>query len=318
MTAVFYRPASHIDAEWDDVAEVLRNAIGEGVVCHLGLYSGGCEDMTFDVLGDGEGTREEYLRIGRELSSQIGGIEAELVPARTGDLIRTVLHAPGVAINCDSVVPDQHVIGFAQVGSPSGALSLPEVPEVRAADRLVSGLATALRERVSLRSQNPGGWLTERPIDEDSSEVVPAADGTITVHGTATGREAELCRKTIDRRDLHYIAYCRNSEVVFAFDCFGDRQLGRYFSRMITRPQRREFYADLCRKLPERVGQLGRTACRALNGRLHRVVLDVQQGAIYYYRISAGHYLVGVTFDQDEVAGADDRLARLAEELRSP
>ncbi|GGU66973.1 hypothetical protein [Lentzea flava] len=320
MTAVFYQPASHIDAEWDDVAQILRAAIDERVLCHLGLYSGGCEDMTFDVLGDegDEGVRDEYVRIGRELSAQIGEIEAELIPVRTGDLIRTVLHASRVTINCDSVVPDQHVIGFAWVEGPSGALSLPEVPRVRRADQLVSGLADKLRERVSLRSQNPGGWLTERPADADDPGAAPTADGSITVHGTATGRYAELCRKAIDLSDLHYIAYCRNGEMIFAFDCFDDRRLGRYFSRMITRAERRQFYADLCRKLPERVGQLGRTASRALNGRLQRVVLDVQQGAIYYYRIGAGHYLVGVTFDQEEVAHADDRLARLAEELRTP
>ena len=324
MMTTFSRRASHVDAQWNDVIVLLESSMrGEHVLCQLGLYTGGCEDLTFDLLDEPVGDhvhrpRDEYVRIGRQLSAQIGELEAELLPVRTGSLIRVVLHAPNTVLHCDSVVPDQHVIGFAPVERVTGAMSLPEAPVVRDSDRLVADLANKLRERMSLHSQNPGGWLTERPVNDDSPDDVPVADSSrIRAEGATSGPQADLCRKAVDPRDLHYVAWCRDGEPLCVFDCFDDRHMSRHFNRMISPADRRDFYAAFCAKLPERVGQLGRTANRALGGRLQRIVFDVEQGAIYYYRLGARQYLVGVTLKQAEVANTDRRLARLAAELHT-
>lgn len=322
MMTTLSRRASHVDEQWRDVIVLLENSMrGEHLLCHLGLYTGGCEDVTFDLVDKPvddhvHRSRDEYLRIGRQLSAQIGDLEAELLPVRTGSLIRVVLHAPTTVLHCDSVVPDQHVIGFAPVPRATSAMSLSEVPAVRASDRLVADLSNKLRERVSLHSLNPGGWLTERPVNDDTPDDVPVADGaTIRADGATSGPQADLCRKAIDPRDVHYLAWCRDGEPVFTFDCFEDEHMRRHFNRMIRPADRRDFYTEFCTTLPERVGQLGRTANRALGGRLQRIVLDVEQGAIYYYRLRPGQYLVGVTLKQTEVAGADRRIARLADEF---
>lgn len=322
MTTPHTRTAPHVDEQWTDVVELLTDAMRTGhALCHLGQYTGGCDDVLVDMLDEPaedhvHPDRDEYVRIGRRLSLQVGELDAELLPARTGSLIRTVLHASAAVVHLDSVVLDQQLIGFASVNPPPGTLSLPEVPSVRDSDHLVSALAETLREQMSLGSRNPGGWRTERPDDEDLAATVPVADtSTIRAHGAARGPHADLCRKVIDPRDVHYVAMCRNAEAVFAFDCFDDRHMGRLFNRLITSEDRRAFYSAFCGTVAERVAQLGRAANRVLEGPVRRMVLDVEQGAIYYYRLRAGDYLVGVTLKQTEVANADRAIARLAGEL---
>jgi hypothetical protein len=40
--------------------------------------------------------------------------------------------------------------------------------------------------------------------------------------------------------------------------------------------------------------------------------LDVELGAIFYYRLRVGDYLIGVTLDQEQVRAADEEMAKLA------
>jgi hypothetical protein len=88
-------------------------------------------------------------------------------------------------------------------------------------------------------------------------------------------------------------------------------QLGPYFQE-ISVTERRLFYQNVCRQFPITVRKLGRMASSVTGSKVERVVLDVEQGAIYYYRISPGEYLVGVTIDQRQVAQADDKIAEIA------
>jgi len=41
------------------------------------------------------------------------------------------------------------------------------------------------------------------------------------------------------------------------------------------------------------------------------------RGALYYYRVKFGEYLVGVTLDQSRVSHADEKLAQLAVDCES-
>jgi hypothetical protein len=45
------------------------------------------------------------------------------------------------------------------------------------------------------------------------------------------------------------------------------------------------------------------------------LVLDVEQGAVIYYRLGVGDYLIGVTLNQERVGAADGKLASLATAL---
>jgi hypothetical protein len=50
-------------------------------------------------------------------------------------------------------------------------------------------------------------------------------------------------------------------------------------------------------------------------GVLVRTVLDIEQGALYYYWIDRNVYLTGLTMDQSKVLVADEKLRRLANAL---
>ena len=92
----------------------------------------------------------------------------------------------------------------------------------------------------------------------------------------------------------------------------------RYRLRQLSAHQRRGLYEqeglaliELRRSLEGRLGRLH-------TGRLVRVVLDVEQGAIYYYEVSRepARHLVAVTLDQDHVYTVDAELEALKGTLR--
>lgn len=325
MTGPRVYQAPHVDAGWDDVVEMLLTAVrGEHLLCHLGHYTDGFDDLAVDVLGGQDTDHEEhrpedYLAAARTLSSAVSELEADLVRVRTGSLIRAVLQTGEGAAYCDAVVPDQHLVGFAKTEPPPAGLPWTAARNVRAADELTSKLATGLRARVSRQSLNPGGWQTAHDPDDDvDPALVPVArPGSLRETGDVTSALADQCRKFVDSRDLHHVAWWVDGEPVFTIDVFDDTKVGRFFNEGITVAQRRRYYDDLCRRLPALVTQFGRICRKTLGGRLERVVLDVEQGAIYYYRVRACQFLVGVTLDQNEVASADEKVARLAAAARA-
>jgi hypothetical protein len=134
--------------------------------------------------------------------------------------------------------------------------------------------------------------------------------------GAVGDRVRQASERAIRPDDLHFVAYCRDGEVVFTADYLGDRSLAPFFTQ-ITFATRRKFYLEFSQELCSHATKLSRATRGVLGGLLVRCVLDVEQGAIYYYRIKPGDYLVGVTIDQSRVSGADDRMSRLANEVRT-
>jgi hypothetical protein len=315
----------HVDTTWDDAVDTMREAMhGDHLLCHLGHYTDGQVDVTVDALDSSrtdhdECERAEYVRTGRRLSTFVSELERELLPLRTGSLIRVVLQAATGAVFCDSVVPDQHVIAFTRTDPPPEPVTWSEVAPVREADKRTAGVATALRLRVSRQAQNLGGWLTERLPDADADPAATpvAPPDAVRATGDVSGPVAEQCQKVVDPRDLHLVSWWVDDEPVFTFDVFGDPKVRRYFNESITVAQRRRFYDALGGRLPAIVTQFGRMCRQALGGRLERAVLDVEQGAIYYLRVRPQQYLVGVTLNQNEVSPADDKIARLGVIVRS-
>ncbi|MFJ5984572.1 hypothetical protein [Lentzea sp. NPDC092896] len=324
MTGPHVHKGPHVDATWDDVVETMHEAMtGEHLLCHLGHYTDGRMDITVDVLGrepnHPECDRDEYVRTARRLSTFVSELERELLPVRTGSLIRVVLQAATGAVYCDSVVPDQHVIAFLRTEEQPEPVTWSEIPAVRVADKRTTEVATSLRLRLSRQALNLGGWLTERLPDADADPaLVPVAPpGAVHTSGNLGGPVPEQCQKVVDPRDLHLVSWWVDDEPVFTVDVFEDPKVRRFFNESISIAQRRRFYDALGGSLPSIVTQFGRMCRQALGGKLERAVLDVEQGAIYYLRVRARQYLVGVTLNQNEVSPSDDKIARLGVTVRS-
>src|SRR5262249_53963706 len=130
------------------------------------------------------------------------------------------------------------------------------------------------------------------------------------IEGAADERIGQLFLDWVSPVDLQLVAYCRNGQVEFSVDQFDDPQLGSYFQE-ISVIERRQFYRDMCRQFPMIAQKFGRISMLATGGRIERLVLDVEQGALYYYRVRPGDYLVGITIDQRQVASADDKVGEM-------
>jgi hypothetical protein len=309
------RWASHVDARFDIARTLCRDALIETPELHyLGHYTDGAYDFSYDRL-DGEfehPDRTEYERIGVQVTNAVRGLDRALQEVKTGALIRTVVHAGNGLVICDSARPNEHVVAFSHAAGALAAegAALSGLPGARNMDRAVAALVTSLRRQVSLGSQNPGGWSTTQPA-EAPLPVVDTAAAAPHVVGTTGERIATLMRDRVHPSDLHMVALCHGSRIEFWADQFDHPQLGPYFQE-ISVGERRVFYDNMCHTLPMTVRKLGRMTASATGGKLERVVLDVEQGAIYYYRIGPGEYLVGVTIDQRQVARSDDKVAEIA------
>jgi hypothetical protein len=240
-----------------------------------------------------------------------------LADVRTGALIRTVLHSGDGVCFCDSVIPQHDVVGVLMLRTRTGTspVPLPTATDVQAADVAVSSLVTTLRDQFSQGPQNPGGWTTRRPDDRMLQPATGMGEKEAAARPHVGGKWrspiARACQSAIDAVDLHYVAYYRQGELVFTADHFDHERLRPFFMQQ-SAGERREFYDGFGQDFGVIVSQLTRTCAPVLSGPLGRVVLDVEQGALYYYRINVGEYLVGVTLDQSRVSHADEKLAQLA------
>ncbi len=165
--------------------------------------------------------------------------------------------------------------------------------------------------------ENPD--TTRPPAEEIAVSTVPG-------HYQADSSDRvllEACRDALSVERLHYVALYEPPDDdpagapqrVFSVDAF---EQPRYRLRQLSAHQRRGLYEqeglaliELRRSLEGRLGRLH-------TGRLVRVVLDVEQGAIYYYEVSRepARHLVAVTLDQDHVYTVDAELEALKSSLR--
>jgi hypothetical protein len=297
---------------------------------HVAHYTGRSLDFTVDLLdaerprgpgGDaGARLRDECQRVGRHLTFQLDDLNRDLAGVRSGALIRTVLQGREGTVFGFSVVPRQYLIGVRFEESPTDPSRSPlsEHPAGRKADRAMAETVSALRATVRLLPQNAGGWLTEDPASGQSDSSVPglAPDDDAEPHtsGDSDDWAAMVGRRYVRPAGLQYTASFRNDQVVFTLDVLDDERLAPFFTQ-ITVPARREFYANLGREFSSIAGQLGRIVRPVTGGQLDRVVLDVEQGAMYFYRLGPAEHLLGVTVDQSAVSQADDSMARLTVEL---
>ncbi len=292
--------------------QTMTNASG---LHHLAYYTDRVLDFALDQLETDEvalpqardKARTGLNRLGRNLCAVFEQLDRSLRNAYTGALIRTVIRTDDAEIVCDPVVRAQYVVGVGYTGDRDDYID-----ETNDVDRSLAHLVMELREKVGLSSQNLGGFDTE------TADVVPAEPTLprVTADGSVPDSVKEACLGALNATDLHLVAYCVDDEVVFLADVFDHAALGLYFAGSVTPAYRRTYYRDLCDRLGQIRTQLNRVTALLLRGRLKRVVLDVEQGAVYYLRVSGRVYLAGVTLHQPRVHNADLRMAQLAAECR--
>jgi hypothetical protein len=120
-----------------------------------------------------------------------------------------------------------------------------------------------------------------------------------------------LCRDQLSADDVHFIGYYVNGDCRFHLDVLDSTTLNRFF-RGLDRNHRRLAYERAGRQLDWVISRLNTYMRRLDGGILVRTVLDVEQGALYYYWIDQNVYLTGLTMDQPKVLIADEKLRRLA------
>jgi hypothetical protein len=310
--------APHLSRGFAGLRGDARRALARDGGPHLlSHHTSGVYDFDVDVLdraaldgADPEQVRQECLRAARKVVLMLDGTHRSLQEPRTGALIRTVLHGDRGALICASVVPRQQLTAFRLDRLAPGPLTA--MRGVENADVRVGQLVDDVRERLRQASQNPGGWSTRKPdADPDPAAADPDRAEPV-VSGTVDGDLAAACVRALDPADLHFVAHVRNAEPVFTADVLDDDRLAHFFTE-VTAADRREFYGDFAAGFGVLAGRFNRAAGSVLGELLHRIVLDVQQGALFYYRLGVGEYLFGVTLDQSRVSESDAVVARLAD-----
>lgn len=316
--------APHLDpAEVQDRRVLLHESMRlPGRPHYLTSFDQGVHELSEDVLADflpGQeisalGRRRVALQnTARQASFMLSALDPILLEARTGHLIRLVLHTEaGALIGC-SVTPGQrNVVGIVYEAVAGLQPNLTTWPRVREADRTVSSLAEELRKSIGMPAQNIGGWQTVMP--ENPSETASSTDdqpsGPVTSIGAGSAELMNACRDELHPQGLIYLAYHRGDEKTFALDILEDPRALKIWGRSAV-GIRRHFYGRLYPQLESLSSQFGQLVRPALRGRLMRIVLDVEQGAVYYNRLAPREYLFGVTLNQSRVRAADEQMARL-------
>ncbi|MER5595638.1 hypothetical protein [Streptomyces sp. NPDC002265] len=232
-----------------------------------------------------------------------------LRPLGTGELMRTVVANTRGGLWGGRARPGEFL---------AAATDLPDgVPAVDAAmNRLVTRIRTEVH---SLPDELPGGDVEAKAHRHGAAEP----DGPHVDFGTAAEpdvgyeeRLRSLWHTHVNTTDLQYAGYYRDWALVCVGDVFDAHELGPRFIDVSVRT-RRTAYRDLSRSLRGHLVRL--TDALALvappvhgHAPVDRLVLDVQEGAVYVHWTSVGAFLLGVTLDQRQVDHAERGLAALA------
>ncbi|WKU48812.1 hypothetical protein Q3V23_34780 [Streptomyces sp. VNUA116] len=240
-------------------------------------------------------------------TQDLGGI---LRPLGTGDLMRTVVANAGGGLWG----------GRVKAGEFLAALT-DEAASVEAMDTAMNTLVTRIRTEVHrLPDELPGGAPGATP-GRATCRVRPRID-----FGTAAPqrpvdeeRLRHLLQGHLNTTDLQYAGYYRDWTLVCVGDVFDAPELGPRFLNISVR-SRRSAYRDLSQRLSGHLSRLTDAlhlgAPPAPGGApVDRLVLDVQEGAVYVAWISPSEFVVGVTLEQPQVGNAETRLGRLARAL---
>jgi len=304
------------DRREDALLRICRQTMADASgLHHLAYYTDRVLDFALDNLDADEvslpqtrdRSRAGLRRLGRQLCAAFEQLDQELRPASTGALIRAVIRTDDAEIVCDPIVQTQYVVGVGYTGNRNDYID-----DTNDVDRSLAILITRLRAEVGLSSQNLGGFETETAAPPALAPTPPH----VSTRAPIPDAVKHACAAALHPADLHFVAYCVDDEVVHVADVFDHAGLGMYFAGTVTPQYRRDYYRSFCDRLGEIRAQLNRVTALLLRGRLKRVVLDVEQGAVYYFRVAGRVHLVGVTLHQPRVRSADERMRELAIECQ--
>jgi hypothetical protein len=306
--------AAHVTDDSDVFVELCRNALGEDGLHHVAAYRWGVFNYSADILdrlpasqggafGGAEQSvrRQWFARLGRQLHYILGRMDHVLRSVDSGRLIRSVLQFGDGAVFHYYFRTDDYLTGVSLGADTADA-----------GDRAMADLVGAFRREIGLPLMNPGGFETESPAPEPerrpgSKEPLRVREGD---WGTPDPPAFAHCADAVTTEGLHYAGYFAPGTGRFSADVFDDPALSRFFGGL-TRDERRTRYSELGERLHYVVARLNQSLRAVMPGRLTRVVLDVEEGALFYADRSDGHFLLGVTLDQSQTAWADGQMTRL-------
>ncbi|HCT75867.1 MAG TPA: hypothetical protein DGT23_04610 [Micromonosporaceae bacterium] len=169
------------------------------------------------------------------------------------------------------------------------------------------------RAREELDTEGPSNITAPKTIKVNNSN---ASLWTSDIYGEnpAAPGMVELCKKYLSTTDLHFIAYYTEAdECLFYIDFLDEDAMARY--NVADTPQRRKMYEQHGRHVRYLSSKLDKRFKELRSGILVRIVLDVEKGAIYYYKLRREGFLIGVTLEQTEVDPTDRKLSELANEI---
>ncbi|MFV2009723.1 MULTISPECIES: hypothetical protein [unclassified Micromonospora] len=316
----------------------------DGPLHYLAHCSPGSRD--FDLYAPaGPGRDDDRLvencrRVARRLSFQSGQVMHEwLRPLGQGVPLRTVLQSAGGAFYCARVVPGVLLVAGTLGLTTDEVASLARQPAVQEADSALSQLVDQIRAGIRLPRQNLGAWDTkhfrESAFDREAADIprqqpasaprpLPSIDSTtrrnletsadprhpLAITGDRRHWAFDACAAAVDGTGLHLVA-CFNDKVqLFSVDALGTPEL-RGAAYRHSPSYRRQQVNAMGPATAAYLRELGRTARPAIGGPAVRAVLDTDIGAIYYYRLSAREYVIGLCLDQDQVDIADNSLTEV-------
>ncbi|MBB6350313.1 hypothetical protein FHU36_006885 [Nonomuraea muscovyensis] len=157
----------------------------------------------------------------------------------------------------------------------------------------------------------PAPTATKRKVIGESEILIRTVPG----EGASLEKALDVCVAMLDQNDLHFVGYFTSERCRFYADVLDDADLAHFFHDT-TQEQRRELYLRAGKQLQWLNTRLDRQFTEIESGVLIRTVLDVERGALYFYWIDSGRYLLGVTLDQRKVDVADDKMAQLVDIIR--
>ncbi|MET9759870.1 hypothetical protein ABZ016_12540 [Streptomyces sp. NPDC006372] len=253
-------------------------------------------------------------RAGRQLFYILEELAPDFAELRTGALIRTVVRVPMGALLYQSVA-----MGF----NLCCATPRDQVTELIA--RMTEGIddlrpavpLSVLPHRSYLSRHMTASTRTAKPRTTEQVTEVADAGNPYTVDSAAEAPTElrDLLRTALGVDGLHYVAYYAAGLPTCTADIFRHRALDTHFGAATTPQQRRDKYSLLGQLLPGVTRRMDTSLHALLEGRIHQIVLNVEQGAVYFQHLKEDHYLIAVSLDHSRLAEADRHLEQLAADL---
>ncbi|WP_345469535.1 hypothetical protein [Actinoallomurus oryzae] len=201
------------------------------------------------------------------------------------------------------------------VEAPSAEPPVPEVPSAEASSAKASSTEAPSTEAPSTEASSTEASSPDAPMPDAPSPEAPARGEAVrsavqlrsSPLSTLGGRLSDL----LSPDELIYLAHCRRGDILAEADLLDHEQVIELRPPHLPPSAMRTLYRRMAEEFAMFTRQLSQLARQAIRGRMLRIVLDVEQGAFFYYRLGPRDYLVGVTTNQKRVSQADQAMGEL-------